>query len=174
MTGELGGRSEPGTFRIRSRSAKQSSTRFDKRLVDFISTILSHFIPHIISATMWIPPVSLYIHIFSQNLQLWQCYVMRCMGESRWTQACDQLGGSAHSPFTQPFYLQYSPDRKHEWAQTRIWRSREGWTHIQKNAWQDRQNGICTPHQLLLLLLLLSSSSWSSSNTETSGNTMNG
>lgn len=52
VTGELGGRSEPGTFRIRSRSANLSSTRLDKRLGDFISTILSHFTQHIISTFM--------------------------------------------------------------------------------------------------------------------------
>jgi len=68
MTGELDGRSEPGTFRIRSISAKQCSTRFDKRLVDFISTILSHFIQHIISTFISIPPVSLYIHIIRNFL----------------------------------------------------------------------------------------------------------
>lgn len=179
VTGELDGRSEPGTLRIRRGSANQSSTRFDKRLVDFISTILSHFTQHIISTFMWIPPASLYIHII-RNFLTKRTVVTALRHEMYGGEQIDSGLRSAGRLSPQPIssavvlYLQSSPDRKREWAQTRIWRSRKGWTHTHtKKVWQDRQNGICTPHQLLLLFLLLSSS-WSSSKAETGGNTING
>lgn len=129
-------RSETGTFRIRSRSANQSSTRLNKKLVDFISTILSHFTQHITSTFMWTPPVSLYTHIIRNFLTKRRVVaVLRPEmygGEQTLRPAISWAAQPTSSAVV--LYLQSSPDRKREWAQTRIWRSREGWTHthIQK------------------------------------------